>query len=139
MFASLEAILRRERVYISAPNTYRRMVPGRPVLFYESLDGNGRGGVIALARITDSRVVSKVEALGKIRRQGVLDDRTLGQRSVGEQVTEVSFDNVFLFQSPVPLKRLRQLGCVDGSNLISARTISFDKLEQVVKEGRIDG
>ncbi|MEE3623209.1 GNAT family N-acetyltransferase [Nitrospirillum sp. BR 11752] len=134
-----EAILRRERVYISAPNTLRRMTPGTPMLFYESLDGNGRGCVIALARITDSRVVSKVEALGKVKQRGVLDDRTLQQRSVGEEVTETSFDNIFLFKSPVPLKRLRQLGCADGSNLISARTISFDKLAQVVKEGRIDG
>lgn len=109
------------------------------MLFYESLDGNGRGCVIALARITDSRVVSKVEALGKVKQRGVLDDRTLEQRSVGEEVTETSFDNIFLFNSPVALKRLRQLGCVDGSNLISARTILFDKLSQVIKEGRIDG
>ncbi|MBC7908249.1 MAG: GNAT family N-acetyltransferase [Rhodospirillaceae bacterium] len=139
MLAPPEAILRRERVYISAPSTLRRMTPGTPMLFYESLDGNGRGCVIALARITESRVVSKVEALGKVKLRGVLDDRTLEQRSIGEEVTETSFDNIFLFKSPVALKRLRQLGCVDGSNLISARTLSFDKLSQVVKEGRIDG
>lgn len=139
MLAPPEAILRQERVYISAPNTHRRMTPGTPMIFYESLDGNGRGCAIALARITASRVVSKVEALGKVMQRGVLDDRTLEQRSVGAGVTETSFDNIFLFKSPVPLKRLRQLGCADGSNLISARTISFDKLAQVVKEGRIDG
>lgn len=139
MLAPPEAILRQERVYINAPNAHRRMTPGTPILFYESLDGNGRGCVIALARITESRVVSKVEALGKVRQRGVLDDRTLEQRSAGEEVTETSFDNIFLFKFPVPLKRLRQLGCADGSNLISARTISFDKLAQLVKEGRIDG
>lgn len=138
LLAPPEAILRRERVYISAPNTIRRMTPGTPVLFYESLDGNGRGSVIALARITDSRVVSKVEALDKVKQRGVLDDRTLEQRSVGEKVTETSFDNIFLFNSPVTLKRLRQLGCLDGSNLVTAKTISFDKLSQVIKEGRID-
>lgn len=139
MWAPPEAILRRERVYISAPSTLRRMTPGTPMLFYESLDGNGRGCVVALARITDSRAVSKMEALGKVKQRGVLDDRTLEQRSVGEEVTETSFDNIFLFKSPVALKRLRQLGCADGSNLISAKTISFDRLAQVVKEGRIDG
>lgn len=139
MLAPPEAILRRERVYISAPITHRRMAPGTPMIFYESLDGNGRGCAIALARITNSRVVSKAEALGKVKRRGVLDDRTLEQRSVGKEVTETSFDNIFLFKSPVPLERLRQLGCIDGSNLVSARTISFDKLTQVVREGRIDG
>lgn len=139
MLAPPEAILRRERIYISGPNTHGRMVPGTPILFYESLDGNGRGCVIALARITDSRVVSKVEALDKVKRRGVLDDRTLEKRSVGNGVTETSFDNIFIFKSPVSLKRLRQLGCADGSNFISAKTISFDKLARVVKEGRIDG
>lgn len=139
IFAPPEAILRRERVYISAPSTLRRMTPGTPILFYESLDGNGRGCVIALARITESRVVSKMEALGKLKQRGVLDDRTLAQRSVGEVVTETTFDNIFLFRSPVALKRLRQLGCADGSNLVSAKTISFDKLSQVIEEGRIDG
>lgn len=139
IFAPPEAILRRERVYISAPRALRLMVPGTPILFYESLDGKGRGGVIALARITDSRVVSKVEALNKVKRRGVLDDRTMEQRSVSEVVAETTFDNTFLFKTPVPLKRLRELGCVDGSNLVSARSISFDKLSQVVKEGCIDG
>lgn len=139
IFAPPEAILRRERVYISAPNTHQRMKPGMPMLFYESLDGKGRGCVFAVARITDSRVVSKVEALDKVKRRGVLDDRTLDQRSVGKTVTETSFDNIFLFKSPIFLKRLRQLGCVDGSNLVSAKAIVFDKLAQVVKEGRVDG
>jgi predicted nucleic acid-binding protein/GNAT superfamily N-acetyltransferase len=135
MLAPPEAILRRERVYISAPNTLRRMTAGTPILFYESQGGNGRGCVIALARISESRVISKVEALGKVKLRGVLDDRTLEQRSVGEEVTETSFDNIFLFKSPVSLKRLRQLGCADGSNLVSAKSVSFDKLVQVVKEG----
>lgn len=134
-----EAILRRERVYYSGRNKLRCMTPGTMMLFYESLKGKGRGCVIAVARITDSRVVSKVEALGKVKQRGVLDDRTLEHRSVSKEVTETSFDNIFLFKSPVALKRLRELGCADGSNLVSARAISFDMLAQVVKEGRIDG
>ena len=139
LLAPPEAILRRERVYVSAPRTLRRMTPGTLMLFYESLNGKGRGCVIAAARITESRIVSKVEVLSRVKKRGVLDDRTLEQRSVGKEVAEISFDNIFLFKSPVALSRLRQLGCIDGSNLVSARAISFDKLLQVVKEGRIDG
>jgi len=139
MLAPPEAIWRRERVYISAPRTIGRMMPGTPMLFYESLKGNGRGCINAIARITDSRVVSKADALGKVQQRGVLNNRTLEMRSMGHDVTETSFDNIFVFSSPVPLKRLRELGCADGSNLISARPISFDKLIQVVREGRIDG
>jgi GNAT superfamily N-acetyltransferase/predicted nucleic acid-binding protein len=139
VLAPPEAILRRERVYYSGRNKLRCMKPGDLMLFYESLKGNGRGCVIAVARITDSRLVSKAEALGKVKQRGVLDDRTLEHRSVSKEVTETSFDNIFLFKSPVALKRLRQLGCVDRSNLVSARTISFDKLAEVIKEGRIDG
>lgn len=135
MLASPEASMRKERVYISAPNTYQRMVPGNLMLFYESLDGKGRGCVIALARICTSRVVSKVEAIGKVKQSGVLDDRTLAQRSRTSKVTETSFDNIFLLRSPVKLKRLRELGCVDGSNFVTVKPILFDKLMQVLSEG----
>ena len=76
--------------------------------------------------------------LFRSKRRGVLDNRTLEQRSVGKSVTETSFDNIFLFKSPVTLQRLRRLGCVDGANLISARSIPFEQLAQVVKEGHID-
>lgn len=138
MLAAPEAVLRRERVYISAPSAYKRMMPGRLMLFYESLGGNGRGSVIALARICSSRVVSKAEAIGKVKRRGVLDDRTLEKRSRGLKVTETSFDNIFLFKKPVLLKRLRELGCADGSNFVTVKPISFDKLANVVREGNID-
>jgi GNAT superfamily N-acetyltransferase/predicted nucleic acid-binding protein len=139
LLAAREAILRTERVYISAPSTYQRMMPGRLVLFYESLARDGRGCVIAIARICGSRLVSKVEAISKVKRRGVLDDRALEQRSVSPTVTEISFDNIFLFKNPVMLKRLRELGCADGSNFVTAKLISFDKLAQVVAEGHING
>lgn len=134
-----EVILRRERVYVSAPKTRALLSPGKPILFYESRNSGGRGCVTAIARITESRIVSKADALGKVRQRGVLDVHTLEMRSVGQYVTETTFDNMFLFQTPVPLKRLRELGCVDGSNLVSARPISHDKLVQVVREGRVGG
>lgn len=139
MLAPPEAILHRERVYYSGPRTVGRMTPGTPMLFYESQKSKGRGCVTAIARITDSKIVSKVDALDKVQRRGVLDERTLETRSVGHKVTGTSFDNIFIFKAPVPFKRLRELGCADDSNLVSAKSISFEKLVQVVKEGRIDG
>ncbi len=139
MLAPPEAILRRERVYISAPRTVGRMKPGTPMLFYESKKGGGRGCIFAVARITGSRIVTKTDALEKVLRRGVLDQRSLEERSVGRKVTETSFDNIFVLKSPVPLKRLRELGCADSSNLVSAKVISFEKLIEVIKEGRVDG
>lgn len=139
ILAPPEAILRRERVYISAPKTARQLKPSSLILFYESQKGCGRGCVFAIARITDSRIVTKTNALDKVLRRGVLDHRSLENRSVGREVTETSFDNIFVFKKPVPLKRLRELGCADGSNLVSARTISFGNILEVVKEGRADG
>jgi GNAT superfamily N-acetyltransferase/predicted nucleic acid-binding protein len=138
MLAPPEAILRRERVYISAKANVSRMKPGALILFYESLKSKGRGCVVAIARITYSKVVSKADALDTAQRRGVLDRRTLEMRSVYRDVTETSFDNIFILGSPVPLKRLRELGCADGSNLISPRVISFEKLIQIVAEGHID-
>ncbi|GGF28849.1 hypothetical protein GCM10011611_38670 [Aliidongia dinghuensis] len=139
ILAPPEAILRRERVYISAPKTLGQMKTGTPILFYESQKGTGRGCVFAVARITESRIVTKADALGKVLQRGVLDRHTLEKRSVGRKVTETSFDNIFIFKTPVSLKRLRELECVDGSNLVSARSISFEKLVAVVKEGRVNG
>ena len=134
-----EAILRRERVYVSSPRTVKQLKAGTPILFYESMGGSGRGCVIAVARITESRIVTKMDALLKVLRRGVLDYHSLNKRSVSSKVTETSFDNIFIFKTPVPLKRLRELGCVDGANLVSARAVSYERLIEVVREGRVDG
>lgn len=139
MLAPPEAILRRERVYVSAPKTVGQLKPGTPILFYESQKGRGRGCMLAIARITESRVVTKADALNTVQRRGVLDSRSLDERSAGQTVTETFFDNIFVFKNPVSLKRLRELGCVDGANLISAKPISFETLIEVVKEGRVNG
>jgi len=39
------------------------------------------------------------------------------------------------FANPVTLSRLRQLGCVDGSNFVTSRRISFSQLIAVITEG----
>jgi len=139
LLAPPEAILRRERVYISAPRTLKRLKPGSLIVFYESLKGNGRGCAIAIARITGSRVVAKADALDTVARRGVLNHRSLENRSVTQEVTETSFDNIFVFRNPVPLERLRKLGCVDGANLVTAKAISFKALTRIVEEGQVDG
>lgn len=139
LFAPREAILRDERIYISAPKTVRLMQPGRLMLFYESRRSGGRGCVFAVARITSSRVIAKSEALMKVQSRGVLDYRSLEDRSVSDKVAETSFDNIFVFGHPVSLQRLRELGCVDRGNLRSAQAVTSERLLSVVAEGRLDG
>lgn len=137
MLPAPEATLRSMRVYISGRDAYQRMVPGQLILFYESIRGGGQGAVIAIARICGCRNIEKTEAIGTVRRHGVLDDRTLDQRSTGSRITETSFDNLFLFTRPVKLDRLRKLGCDNGSRFVTATAVPFDKLVKIVDEGKI--
>ena len=45
------------------------------------------------------------------------------------------FDNVMAPERPVRLNRLREIGCADGANLVSARRITHEQLVTVLEEG----
>jgi hypothetical protein len=68
-------------------------------------------------------------------RHGVLDSDDLRELTASESVAVTTFDNVIPLERPVPLDRLRQLGCVDGSNLVCARPLTHEQLEVVLQEG----
>ena len=53
------------------------MVPGTIILFYESSDGGGRKSVIAVGRVTDSRVLNIDKVDTETMRKGVLDSKAL--------------------------------------------------------------
>ena len=68
-------------------------------------------------------------------RHGVLESDDLGGLTASGSVAVTAFDNVIPFERPVALDRLRQLGCVDGSNLVCARQLAHEQLESVLREG----
>jgi hypothetical protein len=72
-----EAVLLKERIYYNTPRAATIMVPGTTILFYESSDGGGRKSVIAVGRVTDSRVLNIDKVDTETMRKGVLDSKAL--------------------------------------------------------------
>lgn len=138
LLAPPEAILRNERVYVSDPKTLSKMSPGTPILFYESKRTRGRGAVIAVARITESQVVSKIEVLESVQSRGVLTERTLAEIGNEKEVTETAFDNIFVLRRPVALARLQALGCDDGTHFVTATPVPASAVIEIVNEGWAD-
>jgi GNAT superfamily N-acetyltransferase len=127
-----EARLLRERVYFSSPKNESVLVEGTPIIFYESGQEGGRACVIAAARVLRSERVAKNSVMPKHSRRGVLGAGSLQSLTRTPTLAATTFDNLFLFPHPVPLDRLRQIGC---SNFITARQISHEKLIQIIREG----
>jgi GNAT superfamily N-acetyltransferase/predicted nucleic acid-binding protein len=132
---SREASLFSDRVYFSSARNVRVLSSGTPLLFYESGGGGGRAAVTAVARVTGSEVHSKADVSAELLRHGVLDSQDLVDLMASGFVAVTTFDNVMAFERPVRLDRLRQIGCVDGSNLVTARPITHEQLVTILEEG----
>jgi hypothetical protein len=52
----------------------------------------------------------------------------------GTRIAAVKFDNLILLNDCIPFHRLRELGCVDGANLVTSKAITHDQLLSIVKE-----
>jgi hypothetical protein len=81
-------------------------------------------------------VVPKRQIATALIESGVLDVDELSQMTAGEQVAATTVDNVLRLRTPVGLRRLRELGCIDGANLVTSRAISADQLQQIISEGQ---
>lgn len=136
LLASPEARLLRERAYFSSPRTFSVLTEGKPILFYESSKERGRASVFAAARILRTQIASKSEILPSLERRGVVKTKTLERLTASDLVTATIFDNIMIFRKEVSFARLRDIGCVDGSNLVTARRISDKHLATILNEGQ---
>lgn len=125
--------------YLVMDDIWIRLTEGTPMLFYESGRDRGRAAVIAVARVVRTNLLLKGDILSSVLRRGVLERRTIERVSASESVAATTFDNIMLFGKPVRLGRLRNLGCVDGSNLVTARRVSAPQFSAIVSEGEVSG
>lgn len=139
LLAPPQAVLRRERVYVTSGRTKSAFTEGAPIVFYESQEGRGRGAVIAIGRITRVQLIKKQEAIPSVRARGVLNARLLDLVSSVSDVTEVAFDNLFVLNKPVELKKLRTMGVADGANLVRAKKVLFTKILEILAESSHHG
>jgi len=131
-----QAIMRGERAYIGSGRLHSIVQVGVPILFYESSrSGNGRGAIIAIARVTKVGLIDAGQSTTSIEQRGVLDEYSLQMLAVGKRSTEILFDNILVFKSPVSMQKLRNIGCVDGANFVSAKKVNHDHLLEIVRLG----
>jgi hypothetical protein len=83
-----------------------------------------------------STVVSKRKIAPSLIECGVLDEQELSEITAGQQLAAITFDNVMKLRRPVGLNKLRELGCVDGSNAVTSRGITPNQLQRVIEEGQ---
>ncbi|HEY1657134.1 MAG TPA: GNAT family N-acetyltransferase [Candidatus Sulfotelmatobacter sp.] len=131
-----QAAILHERTYFSSARNERLLARGSPIVFYESGKSNGRSAVVAVARVTSTVVVPKSQIAATLIDSGVVAEDDIKDLSSGLQIAATTVDNVMKLRKPVTLKHLRELGCVDGSNLITSRSITSDQLQQIITEGQ---
>ncbi len=132
MVAKDAAFLAR-RAYVNAPRNAKIMPLDGPILFYESKRTGGRGAIIAVGRIVDRILVPKSELPADSQKRLVVDN--VDGFSATDDVLVTSFDNVFPLPMPVPLRYLKTIGAAGNANLISAVSLSSEKITQILAQG----
>ncbi|HEY9081591.1 GNAT family N-acetyltransferase [Magnetovibrio sp.] len=130
-----EAVLLKERVYYNTPRAVSILAPGTPILFYESAEAGGRKGIVAVGRATESHILTYDQVNSDMKRKGVLDEEGLKRIGNSETKLVTAFDNIMPLKNSITLKRLREIGCADGANFITAKRIKPDHLIMVINEG----
>ncbi|MDT3683838.1 MAG: GNAT family N-acetyltransferase [Pseudorhodoplanes sp.] len=128
-----EAQFLSRRTYFNTVRAAHAMIRGGVICFYESMKGKGRGAIVAIGRIVDVTSVPAESVPEIMQRAAVVDDPSTLTKS--DRVLATSFDNLMALRNPVPLRRLREIGCADGSNFVSATPISAEQLEEIVSSG----
>lgn len=139
LLALQEAVLLKERVYYSTPRAASILAPGTAILFYESSKGGGRKSIVAVGRATESHVLTEDQVNPDTKRKGVLGAGDFKHIGVSETKLVTAFDNIMAFNNPVPLDKLREIGCVDGANFRTAKRIKPHLLTRIIHEGLKNG
>lgn len=128
-------LLRSNRGYIGGAATFGTIPDGGLAVFYESGARTGRSAAIAVARISRKFLAVKDNAAKLSAQKGVLDPAAIQKMGAGKKVAVTEFEDLMLFSKPVPLHRLREIGCVDGANFVTARQLSPEHIVEIVKAG----
>jgi len=135
LLPSTAAAMFHERVYYRAVRNLSLMSSGSIIVFYESGRNGGRSAAIAIARVRDTAQVSKSEVAAVLLRHGVLNKIEIEKLTKGELVASTIFDMVIKFPKPVPHSRLKQMGAIDGANLITARQLTATQVAAIAENG----
>ncbi|MCX6592824.1 MAG: GNAT family N-acetyltransferase [Acidobacteria bacterium] len=135
LFPALEAAFRGRRAYFCSPRALSALSPGSLLFFYESLKGGGRGAVIACARSVETFVRPKADVQTGVRARGVLANHQFDEMTRSRDIGVVLFDSVLRFKKAIDLGGLRQMGCADRSNVVTARRIDSRQVLALIAQG----
>ena len=132
--SSPDAAFLSRRAYVNSPRTAKVMRPDSPIFFYESKrKGNGRGAVVAVARIVDSVVVRKSEVPKDGLKRLVVE--SVDAFSASEDVLLTTFDSLFVFPKPVAFSALKKLDAIGRANLVTAVSLSSGQITKILSQG----
>lgn len=131
-----EARLLPTRTYYSQIATLPVLGQGTILCFYESKTGGGSGSLIACARSVENWIGVPETESDSVKRGGVLGTKELNVIAKKDRCCITRFDMVMKFRNPVPLDRLRELGCDDGSSFVTSKRISHQQLTSLIDEGQ---
>lgn len=134
LLPSAKVSIFKDRHYISASRNLPHFKRGTLVLFYESTKGHGRGAVVAIARVRQA-YLKKCENLNSDDlAQSVFTGANVQAVGASKMKTVTVFDNIFVLPRPVPLSKLRNMGCGLDTQLRSTNPISASQLRGILEE-----
>ena len=128
-----DAIFLFKRAYVNTPRAANVMRPGAPILFYESKKSGGTGTIVAIARIVETEITTKVNVSGGSLRRVVVDE--IVNFSSSNDILVTSFSNIFSLPHPISFDWLKRGGAVDNANLITAKGIPGEMVQSIVDRG----
>ena len=122
-----------ERHYLSHPRTLNSFKRGTLIFFYESTKQNGRGELIAIARVRQAYLKPVMNLVADLE-QSVLTEANLSEIGTSDIKTVTVFDNIFHIEKGVLLAFLQRIGCGRPNDLISTRSISDAQFQEILRE-----
>ncbi|MES2000201.1 MAG: GNAT family N-acetyltransferase [Pseudomonadota bacterium] len=134
LLPSTKVSIFKDRHYISAPRTLIHFKRGTLVLFYESTRGRGRCAIVAIARVRQAYLKQCEELNSEDLQQSVFTSANVMAVGASKTKTVTVFNNIFVLPRPVPLTKLRNMGCGSETQLISTNPISALQLQEILQE-----
>jgi predicted nucleic acid-binding protein len=128
-----EAHFLSRRTYFNTTRAARVMIRGSAILFYESQSSGGRGAIVAIGRIVDVTSVPVDNTPEALQRGGVVEDMEALTKS--DRMLATTFDNLLILPKTVSFSALRRIGCVTGTNFVSATSITAKHLAEIIGMG----
>jgi hypothetical protein len=128
-----EAQFLSRRTYFNTTRAVRTIRRGEAIVFYESSKKRGRGAIAATGRIVDVTTIPIDNVPEAFQRGAVVKNLSILTKS--KRILATTFDNLLPLKSPVSLKKLREIGCVNRTNFVTATSITASHLAAIVEAG----